>query len=406
MKAIKSIFVIFSIMILLIPACKEDAHSPLDKGGEAPKPVLNPVAEALPGSAIISYQLPEDKNFLYVKAQTEIRKGIIREEKASYYTNSLLIDGFGDTTEYTVNLISVGRNNMESTPVSVNVKPKTPPVFSIFSSLVGTVEETFGGIKFSMENPAESSVRIYVDTPDSLGNLVNAEIFYSSAVRDNFSVRGYDTIARQFVIYVQDRWGNTSNAYDQVFRPWYEVRLDKTKFAGIHLPGDMTDNFQQGRVIPRLWDEGLTDATMYQTNSGIMPLPHSFTIDLGVRVNLSRVVVHGRCSTNALYLYNAGAPKEWEIFGAMELEADGSWDNWIPLRNTPCLSFKPSGLEQGSVNNEDYLRQMDGEEFEFDLAVPVRYLRWKVNSVWGGPSISFFNMTEITLFGNVTEIYH
>ncbi len=407
MKAIKSFYILFLVMLLVLPACNEDDHSPINNGGDTPGQVSNPVAVSLPGATKISYQLPSDKNFLYVKAQTEIRKGVIREVKASYYTSNLIIDGFGDTTEYTVNLYSVGRNNLESNPVSVTVKPKTPPVFSIYESIISSVQETFGGIRFGMENPAEAEVRIYVNTPDSLGSVINAETFYTSAIKDNFSVRGYDTIARPFAIYVQDRWGNTSDVYEKVFHPWYEEKLNKTKFRGVQLPGDMTDNVQQGRVIIRLWDDGLTDNTMYQTNSGVKNLPHTFTIDLGAKVNLSRVLVHGRVSTQALYIYNAGMPKEWEIYGSMNPNADGSWDNWIPLRNTPCVSFKPSGLEVGQVNDDDVQRQKNGEEFEFDASdIPVRYLRWKVNSVWGGTSLNFFNMTEITLFGNVLETYN
>jgi hypothetical protein len=100
-------------------------------------------------------------------------------------------------------------------------------------------------------------------------------------------------------------------------------------------------------------------------------------------------------------------PKEWEIFGSMDPAPDGSWDSWIPLRNSACVSFKPSGLPQGQVNNDDLQRQVNGEEFEFDATdIQVRYIRFKVNSAWGGASTNFLNMTEITLFGSVFEIYN
>ena len=409
MKAIKSMCVFFLIMLLVIPACKEDeGQSPVNKGGEAPRPVSNPKPVALPGAAKISYQIPDDKNFLYVKAQTEIREGVIREVKASYYTNNLIIDGFGDTIEYAVKLYSVGRNGMESEPVSVTVTPKEPPVFTIYKSIIGTVEETFGGIRFSMENPSEANVRIYVNTPDSLGNIINAETFYTSAVKNNFSVRGFDTIPRSFAINVQDRLGNTSDIYEKVFRPWYEVKLDKSKHRGVlpPLPGDNTNDIYPGRPITGLWDDQLGDNQSFCINPGTKTMPISFTMDLGVKAVLSRVIVHGRVNNNAAYLYNGGMVKEWEIFGSMTLDADGSWDNWIPLRNSPCKSFKPSGLEVGFNTDEDYQRQVDGEEFEFDSSVPVRYLRWRVNEVWGGPTIEFFTIAEATFWGNVLEVYN
>ena len=402
---IKSFHALFSIMLLFMAACNEYEHSPVSKDGKAPPPVSHPVAESLPGAAKISYQVPADKNFLYVRAQAEIRKGVFREAKASYYANTLVIDGFGDTREYTVNLYSVGRNGQESAPVSVTVTPHIPPIYSIYESIINSVQETFGGIRFTVENPSKADVRIYVNTPDSLGIPVNAEIFYTSAMKNTFSVRGFDTTPRPFSIYVQDRWGNTSDTYVNVFQPWYEVRLDKTKHRGIQLPGDNTNNIYSGRPVTNLWDEQYSDSRAFNINPGTKAMPISFTMDLGVKVALSRVIVHGRVNSSNTYLYNGGMPKEWEIFGAMEYDVDGSWDNWVPLR-APCESYKPSGLELGTANNEDYQRQVDGEEFEFDIDIPhVRYLRWNVTKVWGGPSITFFIIAEATFFGNVIETY-
>lgn len=416
MKTIKLFFIIISLILLMLQACEEEKYYPLNKGGEAPAQVLDANAEALPGAAKISYQLPSDKNLLYVKARATLKTGRIREVTASYYTTSLIMDGFGDTTEYKIDLYSVGRNNMESDPVSITVKPLLPPVYSIYKTIIESVRETFGGIKFHMENPSGTDVRIYVETKDSLDNWLPAETFYTSAITDNFSVRGYDTIARPFAIYVKDRWNNTSERYTEVFHPWEEAKLDKVKFRAVELGAslditnpnrDMTNTIQQGRVITRLWDEGYADGTMYQTNSGVKALPHSFTIDLGVKTILSRILVHGRVSTNALYLYNGGMPKEWEIYGALNPDPNGSWDGWIPLRNEPCISYKPSGLPLGEVNNDDYQRQVDGEEFEFDATdVEVRYIRFKVKSVWAGGSTNFLNMTEITPFGSIKEVYN
>ncbi|MDR2036913.1 MAG: DUF4959 domain-containing protein [Bacteroidales bacterium] len=392
-------------LLTVFQACKEEEYSPLNKGGSAPAKVSDVKIAPLPGAARISYQVPDDKNFLYVKAEAEIRPGVIREIKASYYTSELVIDGFSDTTEFVVRLYSVGRNDMVSEPEIVTVVPKTPPVFSVFESLKETIVETFGGIKFEMDNPSGAEVRIYVNTTDSLGNMVPAEIFYTSAATDRFSVRGYDTDARPFSIYVQDRWGNTSGTYENIFHPLLEKKLDKTKFRSTPLTGDMNDIIQQNRPITNLWDDALTDATMYQTNSGIKSLPHTFTIDLGVKAYLSRVVTHGRVSTNAGFLYNAGMPQQWEIYGSTDPNPDGSLDeSWIPLREGPCVSFKPSGLPLGEVSDDDYQRQLNGEEFEFDRSdILVRYIRFSINSAWGGLSTSFFNMTEITLFGNVEE---
>jgi hypothetical protein len=402
----KSFFIV-ALIVTILQACRQENIFPLDKGGTAPLEVSDITATPLPGAARITYRLPDDRNLLYIKAQTEIRPGVVREIKASYYTNNFIIDGFGDTIRYVIRLYSVGRNNKESDAVTVTVTPQTPPIFSVFESVKESVTETFGGIKFNMRNPAEAEVRIHVNTVDSLGNTLPAETFYTSAAVDQFAVRGYDTLARIFSIYVQDRWGNTSGTCENVFKPMHEIKLDKNKFRSTPLDGDMNNEIQQGRVITRLWDEGLTDNTMFQTSPDIKPLPHTFTVDLGVKAYLSRILVHGRVSANNLYLYNAGAPKEWEIYGALTPNADARFDeSWIPLRTAPCVSFKPSGLPLGESNEDDRQRATNGEEFEFDANDrPVRYIRFSVNAVWGG-NYKFFNMTEITLFGSIVETYH
>lgn len=417
MKDIRLFFYIATGMLLITLSCRnEDNHYLINKEGEAPAKVTNIQVEALPGAARITYDIPPNsEDLLFVKARAELKDGKTREVTASYYTNSLFLDGFGDTTSYQINLYSVGRNGLESEPVKVTVKPKTPPVYTVYESIVQSIQESFGGIRFKVDNPAAASVRIYVETPDSLGNWMNAETFYTSAITDKFSVRGYDTTPREFAIYVRDRWDNISETFTGVFNPQDEVRLDKEKFRPIELGAsldikhpnrDMTNTIYPNRVLSRLWDDAYNTSSMYHTQSGVKPIPHSFTIDLGVKTTLSRVLIHCRVHEDAQYIYNAGHPKEWEIFGSMDPNPDGSWDGWIPLMDGPCVSFKPSGLPVGQINDEDYQRQVDGEDFEFDATdVEVRYIRVRVNSVWGGPSINYIFMAEMTLFGSVLESY-
>lgn len=412
MKKYIILFIAF-IAGYIFQSCTEEFHKPVNEGGDTPAPILNPTVTPLPGGAQITYQLQQDKNLLYVKAKAEIREGVIREVKASSYTSSLVIDGFADTSEYTVHLYSVGRNNKESEPVIVKVKPDTPPVFTVLNSIRESIQETFGGIKFNMQNPSEASVRILVNTPDSLDNMVTANAFYTSVPVDNFSVRGYDSQPRLFSFNISDRWGNTVT-FDSILTPWFEEKLDKKKFVSHELPGDMNRTTASGntRYIEYAWDDLITDAAkVFQTTgtTGVL-LPHTFTFDLGVKARLSRVVVIGRLdygnsyATQKNYVYNAGMPKEWRIFGSNQPNPDGSWDeSWTPMRETPCVSFKPSGLPLGEFSDEDYQRQLNGEEFEFDYTEPVRYLRWSVDKVWGGTSFSFFNIVELTLYGEIVK---
>lgn len=402
MKTLKLIFFVPFISFMIMQACKEDIHTPENKGGEAPAPITNPIVESLPGASKISYKVLNDVNSFYVKATYEPQKGITREVKASYYTNNLIVDGFGDTLTHQVKLYTVGRNNMESEPVVITVKPQNPPIFGIFASIAETVKETFGGIKFNVKNPSEAKVRIYVSTTDSLGEWSVVETFYTSSVIGEFSARGYDSIARPFRIYVKDRWNNSSEIFEGTFHPWFEAKLDKTKFRQVDLPTDQNTPHIAGRVMAKIWDENYGNSDFLTTVG--YGIPQWFTFDLGVNARLSRILVYNR-SSGSTYIYNAGSIKEWEIFGSMNPNSNGSWDSsWTPLRDKPCISFKPSGLPLGEYNNEDIQRQIDGEEFEFDAnTMPVRYVRWKSTAAWGGASIGHINLVEITLFGSVIK---
>src|SRR5699024_1062721 len=101
-------------------------------------------------------------------------------------------EGFPDTDAYDVNLYVVSRGDKKSEPVTVQVSPLTPPVISIFRSI--QMRPTFGGVNVQFENENEAKVQLTVVTPDSLGDMTIADIFYTSWKSGDFSVRGYDSI--------------------------------------------------------------------------------------------------------------------------------------------------------------------------------------------------------------------
>src|SRR3546814_2016764 len=84
-------------------ACKEEAqHAPINKNEDKPLSVLNPKVENHPGASEITYNLPQSEGVLYVKAVYEIRPGVIQEAKASFYSNSIRVEGFGKAGEYEI----------------------------------------------------------------------------------------------------------------------------------------------------------------------------------------------------------------------------------------------------------------------------------------------------------------
>src|SRR3546814_3127712 len=80
----------------------EAQHAPINKNEDKPLSVLNPKVENLPGASEITYNLPQSEGVLYVKAVYEIRPGVIQEAKASFYSNSIRVEGFGKAGEYEI----------------------------------------------------------------------------------------------------------------------------------------------------------------------------------------------------------------------------------------------------------------------------------------------------------------
>src|SRR5690606_20252546 len=132
-------------MAISLNGCKEEGRLDyLDSNAPAPAQVTNVKVKSLPGEVLLTYDLPNDYNLSYVQAVYEIRPGLAREAKASVFSDTLKLDGFGDTSPYRVEIFSVGKNEKKSDPVVVEVTAETPPVKSVFETI--SLMETFGGV--------------------------------------------------------------------------------------------------------------------------------------------------------------------------------------------------------------------------------------------------------------------
>lgn len=395
----KLIFSLIATCLLLFTACKENEPQPQKDDGKAPGTVSNVQITRLPGAVRLSYDLPEDADLFYVEADCKTSNGNI-EAKSSFYDNSLILNGFGDTSLYQAKIYAVDRGENKSQPVTVKFKPLLPPVLSVKNSI--EVKEDFGGINVSFKNKTEANVVIYVLTPDSLGDLTEAETYYTSRPEGSFSVRGFDAVKRKFAIYIRDQWNNLSDTLVREVTPLFEEELDKSKFKVHRLPGDAPAGY--GWVMTRLWDGSIDAPNGFHTDhmgtsANPSGFPHHYTFDLGVTAKLSRFKFWQRGITSETsFLYAHGNYKKFEIWGSTNPASDGSWNGWTKLLD--CESIKPSGLSIGQVSNEDREYASRGEEYIFPLdAPPVRYIRVKILSTWGGDDYS--HCMEMTFWGSV-----
>jgi hypothetical protein len=389
-------FLLLALVLLTgLWSCKKrDVIGPLEHNGVQPGSVSNGKVVNMKGEAVITYTLPIDEDLLYVKAVYEIRKGVTREAKASFYTNSLLVDGFKDTSETVVTLYAVNRSEVASEPYTVTVKPQMPAYLSSFDSL--KVKPTFGGINIRTTNPDAKPLSIIILLKDEYGRWAQAGAIYSKVKDINQSLRGMDTLKKSFALYIRDQFQNESDTLFADLSPYYETLIPKSGFNEYLLPGDLPIN-AYGRQMRNLWDNlygGWHTAvasyeTITDTTNGVW-----FTFDMGVTAQLSRFTWFHY--PDPRYFENASM-KVYELWGATNPPSDGSWTGWTKL--TECRETKPSGSAYGTETSEDKTAGEAGSNWEIPIsAPPVRYIRVRHRYNWSGLRQTLTGC-EISIYG-------
>lgn len=392
----QSIHIFILSAAVLLAACQgDDLLKPYGKDdGAAPAPVSNVRVRNYPGGATIRYDLPDDADLAYVRAEFTSTDGARREVRASQYVDSLVIEGFGDTREYTVDLYACDHFENRSTAVPVTVHPETPPVFTIFESLRYTVD--FGGFLIEYDNPTKSDIAIYVMQRDAAsGDFEYYDAYYTRTPSGTYAVRGLPDTENEFGIYVRDRYNNYSETLYFTARPYREDALDKTLFQLVRYPGDTSWAEYSGNPV-NMWD-GQVNEHVYAHTGYPVDFPHCITIDLGVDVRLSRMHEWQRSR------WEHGSWRYFKVYGCAELPAasdDDLFAGWTLLGDFE--SIKPSGRPLYEVTDEDLERYAEGEDFPFMRDIPVvRYVRIAVSMSWSGMLCS--TVSEVSFWGDIQD---
>lgn len=379
--------------LLIVAGCKDTAMGPLATNGDIPGVISNLQVTNVAGGAKITYTLPDDEDVLYVVAEFISASGAARTVKASAYTNYIILDGFADTQPREVTLYAVNRSESRSKPVAVNINPLKANLHVVYESL--KVRETFGGINALFTNDESGEYVFYTLIKDEDGGWVSYDRLYTNAKERDYSVRGLESEPTDFAFFFTDKWKNSSDTLFTTMTPLFEVALDKSKWKHLPLPNDTyVPEFADWRV-ENLWD-GTTGLIFYvKPNLEDLALPNWFTIDLGQEAKFSRIRVN-QLSHNDAWMFQGGAPKEFEVYGSNAPAADGSWDSWMLL--SEYESVKPSGRPLGDLSNEDRAVAIAGEDFTFPLEVDsYRYIRFKTKRTYGG-NLNVM-IAELTLWG-------
>lgn len=387
-------------MALFAYCGKKIENEPLCDDPTAPALVTNIRVENREGLAKIMYTVPEDDNLLYVQAEYVGTNGEPIETKASYYVDSIVVNGFADTAEHEVKLYSVSKCGAKSEPVLVTVKPEEAPIFKVFRSL--KIENSFGGFRITAANPTGDNIGIIVLSQNEFKEyeVDNYKSVYITAGETDIlaKIRGMDTVTQRLGFYIQDRWGNSSDTLYQDVTPIYETELDKSKFKTYALPGD-APQVTNGARLEYAWDDrtgwpytSFTDQTSGGSN------PHIITFDMGVTGKLSLIWIRPYPELDPQQYYYLTTLKRFEIYGSTNPSTNGDLDNsWTLLDSFEVI--KPSGTAYGKDTDLDRETAAAGFNFEIPLNAPkVRYLRIRCLENWAGGTAQSIN--EITVYGD------
>jgi hypothetical protein len=228
----------------------------------------------------------------------------------------------------------------------------------------------------------------------------------------SYSLRGYDTVPRQFGVYITDPWGNISDTLLKTLTPIYETMMNKSLFQGLSLASDVGTSFNW--FLQYLWDGNTGSPGFHSTYPTNQPLPKWITFDMGQAAKLSRYTAWYRGIDGGTdYMWTSGAPQDWVIWGRADKAVDeplpdmtklppvgsatpGGWINMGLFHLPP----QPSGLAAPAYTNADLALWNGGFPFNFDLSLPkVRYIRFECMTN-AGQSNDFFNIMELSFWGD------
>lgn len=380
--------------IATISSCDEDQAGPLVKdNGVAPGVVVlnSNAVRNFAGGSEITYNLPDDKDVLYVLGEYKRNDNAeVVNVKSSVFNNSLIVEGFAEEAEYEVNLYAVDQSGNKSDPTSVTINPGRPSYLDVCESI--TAEPTFGGLNVSWENPEGGLTIVELYSVNETGSLIFQDLLRSESPFGTGQILGLPAEETDFVFIVKDGFGNQCNRVEFTTTPLYIEVFDRAKIRGVLQPYDQT-NAYTGWELNKLYDGGIGNNGFHtvaisqsadpdpvlpyyqghEVNGAAYRVP-LFTLDLGGLNQVYRFTYWPRVN----YEWRHGSPKVFDLWGSDKLNADGSLDGWTLLLDQAVV-VKPSGNECDNGNNteEDMAFANAGISFDISPEMPkVRYIRF------------------------------
>ena len=384
---------------VMLMSCEEKNSLPMVTDKVAPGKVEIIGVTPINGGLLVEFNAPSDPDLLLIRGVYELVGGVKAEVQVSYYQNQLKVVGFGNTDERKVTLYAVDRSGNLSEPVEIKGTPLVSPLQLVKDSMSITAD--FGGARFSWINKNAAPIAIDILAEDSVTHkLIKYRTIYTSATKTSYAIRGLKPIPTLFGAIIRDQWNNATDTIkpaEKRLTPIFEQKLNKKIMKLLLQCASSDTKFDAyGYRTENVFDD---DFATIGHSSGDKGYPQIISIDLGVKVRLSRIRIYQRPNDTGPWIYSHGNPKAYDVYGAEELPANpNDLTQWTKLRPT-CVSVKPSG-DGLAITDEDVIHAKEGDEFDFDqLNKPqtIRYFRIAIKSTWDGAG--FINFAEISWWG-------
>src|SRR5690554_259167 len=182
-----------------------------------------------------------------------------------------------------------------------------------------------------------------------------------------------------------------------------ETFIPKTTWKANLLPGDIGINGSY--PLARFWDGNTTN---FMHSDGVTSTPCSFTWDMGIKAKLSKMKFWPRNDNDDRW--NKGMPRLFEIYGSLNPNPNGSFDeSWTLLGTFECVQPSGNGTKNPweAPTSEDIALSNRGLDFEFtsgenvDPNATVRYIRLRSLENFNKSQTPRLLLAEISLWGTL-----
>jgi hypothetical protein len=338
----KKIFVFVMIIASMFAACHEVEEwwsEPTDSVAPGKVTVIDTICISGGVKIIVNTNAlrNEHPDLLGIKASYTMNKTHENLEAfVSAFTDTIVLEGFGDTDVHEVTIVAVDKSLNESESVTTNIRALPNIIESIKETLQAF--DGFGGIYVTWENPTNQDIALSLSVYDEAAGMYDlaAPLLFNSNAKVAQTVKGLEmNVEKRYRLEILDRWKNYSTPLDVIRNPLREDTINPKNELGGYVwsryqfdgsenwkyRGEMNSYMSFSEAMDGSWTNTIgfdcgCDAGNFNPGSNVAralnEYPIYYIMDMGRSASYSTYIFHQRKRDP---LGSADFPVEFEIWG-------------------------------------------------------------------------------------------